>query len=110
MESHQGKLTSCQIDGHVHFNSRHIIVSVCRMTLQDHINKALYDFMVWPLKTSHHPTKFGSHRFCGNGDIMILVCHSIWQDQVIKRLSDFIGKSSSRLPSLVGIATMEMEL
>ena len=22
---------------------------------------------------SHHPAKFGSHRYCGSGDIMLLV-------------------------------------
>ena len=30
-----------------------------------------------PIKVSYHPAKFGGHRHCGSGDIMILVCHVI---------------------------------
>ena len=28
--------------------------------------------------------KFGSHRHCGSGDLLILVCHVISQDHAIK--------------------------
>ena len=35
-------------------------------------------------KISHHPTKFGGHRHCGSGVIIILVSHVILQDCVIK--------------------------
>ena len=41
---------------------------------------------------SYHPTKFGDHRHCGNGDMMVLVCHMILQDQVMKRSCDFMGR------------------
>ena len=37
-----------------------------------------------PLMMNHHATKIGGHRHCGSGDIMILVCHMILQDHVIK--------------------------
>ena len=37
-----------------------------------------------PLMINHHATKIGGHRHCGSGDIMILVCHMILQDHVIK--------------------------
>ena len=32
----------------------------------------------------NYPAKFGGHRQCGSGDIMVLVCHVISQDHVIK--------------------------
>ena len=39
---------------------------------------------------SHHPTKFCSCKYCGSGDIMILVCHVILEDHVIKVLKSAI--------------------
>ena len=39
---------------------------------------------------SHHPTKFCGFVHCGNGGIMILVCHVILEDQVIKALKSAI--------------------
>ena len=33
-----------------------------------------------PLKVSHHRSKFNSHRDCGRGDLMFLVCHVIFQN------------------------------
>ena len=41
------------------------------------------------------PAKFGGHGHCGSGDIMVLVCHEISRDHVIKESSDFIGGSPS---------------
>ena len=56
---------------------------------------------------SHHPTKFGDDRQCGSGDIMVLVvCHVISQDHVIKGFSDFMSRS----PSLVAIDTLVLEI
>ena len=41
-------------------------------------------------------SKFGGHRLCGSVDnIMVLVCHMILQDQVIKDSCDFIDRSLS---------------
>ena len=37
-----------------------------------------------PVNVNYHPTNFGGHRYCGSRDIMILVCHMISQDHVIK--------------------------
>ena len=41
---------------------------------------------------SYHYAKFGGHSHSGSG-IMILVCHVISQDHVIKRSRNFMGGS-----------------
>ena len=60
-----------------------------------------------PIKASYHPTNFGDHSHCGRGIIIILVCHVISQDHVIKGSSEFMGRYPSwkvtTLPSLVAI-------
>ena len=38
---------------------------------------------------SHYRAKFGGHRHCDSGDIIVLVCHVISQEYVIKRSRDF---------------------
>ena len=43
-----------------------------------------------------HPAKFGGHTHCSCGDIMVLVFYAISQDDMIKGLCDFIGRSPSR--------------
>ena len=48
------------------------------------------------IKVNYHLAKFGDHRHCGSEDIMILVCHMILQDHVIKGSRDFKGMSPSR--------------
>ena len=67
-----------------------------------------------PLKVSHQPTKFGGPRQGGNGNIMILVCHVILQDHVIKGTCGYRSWSPSRkvaiLPCLVAIGTMVLEI
>ena len=55
--------------------------NVCHVTLQDHVVKVFNDFIV---KVCHHLTKFGGQRHCGIGDIVVLICHVISQNQVIK--------------------------
>ena len=37
----------------------------------------LFDFIVSIPSRSYHLIKFGSHRHCDSGDIMVLVCHVI---------------------------------
>ena len=49
-----------------------------------------------PIKVSCQPAKFDGNRHCGDGDVMILVCHVISQDYVIKELFDVIGVIPSR--------------
>ena len=39
----------------------------------------------------HHPAKFSGHRHRASGYLIILVCHVISQDNVIKGSYDFIG-------------------
>ena len=41
------------------------------------------------MKISYHPTKFGGHKDCGGEDIMILVCHVILENHVIKMSCEF---------------------
>ena len=66
------------------------------------------------LKVCHHPTKCGGHRQCGSEDIVLLVCHKIPQDQVMKRTSGMMDASPSRqtiiLQSLLSMATLVGEL
>ena len=44
----------------------------------------------------HHSTKSDDHMYCDSGDIIVLVCHEISQDYVIKGSCNFIGSSPSR--------------
>ena len=37
------------------------------------------------IKVSHHPSKFGSHSLSGSGVKIVLVCHVITEDHVIKQ-------------------------
>ena len=59
---------------------------------------------------NHQLVKFGDHRHCGSGDVMILGRQVILQDHVIKESCDFMGRISSRyvtmLPRLVAIGTV----
>ena len=41
------------------------------------------------MKVRYHPAKFGGQGHCGRGNIMILVCHVILQDDAIKGSCDF---------------------
>ena len=47
------------------------------------------------VKVSHHPARFGGHSYCGIRYVMVLVCHKISQDHVIRGSRDFTGKSLS---------------
>ena len=40
---------------------------------------------------SQYFTKYGGKKLCDTGDKMVLVCHVILQDHVIKRPFDFVG-------------------
>ena len=44
----------------------------------------------------YHPTNFGDHRHCGSEKIIVLVCHVIPQDHVIKESCDFMERGLSR--------------
>ena len=41
---------------------------------------------------SYHPAKFGGHKHSGSRYIMVLVCHVISEDQVIKGSCNFMGE------------------
>ena len=49
------------------------------------------------IKVDYVPAKFGDHRHSDSGDIMVLICHIISQDHLIKGSWDFTGWSPSRL-------------
>ena len=51
-----------------------------------HDNEESCDIIVY-----HHPAKCGGHRLCGSGYIMVLVCHLILKDHIIKGSCDFMG-------------------
>ena len=51
----------------------------------------------------HHLAKFGSHRYCTSRDEILLFCHVIEQDHMIKGSDDYNGRSpSSHHPAKVG--------
>ena len=47
------------------------------------------------MMVSHQPAKFCGHGHCNSGDRIVLVCHVILQDQVIKGLGNLMGWRSS---------------
>ena len=47
-------------------------------------------------EVSQHPAKFGDHRHCNRGGIIVPVCHVILQDHDTKGLSNIMGRSPSR--------------
>ena len=48
-----------------------------------------------PLKVSHHSPEIGGQCHCGSGNIIVLVCHVISQDQMIIGPCDFMNRSPS---------------
>ena len=48
------------------------------------------------IKVKYYLATFISHRHCGSEDIVILVCHVILQNHVLKEPCDFIGTSLSK--------------
>ena len=53
------------------------------------------DVVLKPVMVSHHFAKINGHRHCDSEDLMVLVCHMILQNHVIKMLCELIGGSSS---------------
>ena len=45
------------------------------------------------MKVSRHSARFGGHRHCGSGDRLVLVCHVISENHVIKGSCDFKSRS-----------------
>ena len=48
------------------------------------------------LKVCHHLAKFGGHKHCGSGDIILLVYQVILRDHVINGPCDYIGRIPSK--------------
>ena len=66
------------------------------MTLEDHLIKALYDFMKKSPSSLFAPAKFVGHKHCCSGDITVLVYHVALQDHMIKGCCHLMGRSQSR--------------
>ena len=73
------------------------MIFVCLVTLHDHLIRALGDFMVTSPSVSVTMLLSGSHRHCGSGYIMTLVCHVISQENSIKGSCDFMDGTPSSL-------------
>ena len=71
------------------------MVLICHVIKQNHETNELSNFMVGSL-LNQHLTKFGGHRHCSVGDIIVLVCHMISQDYVMKGSCAFIATGQSR--------------
>ena len=63
----------------------------------------IYYMIIWlePLKLRHHHAKF-------YGDVMILVCHVISQDHVIKESSKIMGITITPSCLAIGIVVVEI--
>ena len=69
--------------------------------LSRHLTRTRDKRIIWlygqeRIKVGYVPAKFGDHRPSDSGDIMILTCHIISQDHVIKGLYAFTDWSPSR--------------
>ena len=53
------------------------------------------------MTSCHTPAKFSGCRYCGRGDIVVLVCPVILQDHLIKGSSKIMGRSPSRLVTIL---------
>ena len=60
------------------------MVLVSQVIYQNHVVKGSSSFWMGATWVSHHPTRFGGRRDYGIADKMVLVCHWISQDHVIK--------------------------
>ena len=47
------------------------------------------------LNVSHDTAKFDVHRHCGSGDVKVLICHIILQDDATKGSYNFVNGSLS---------------
>ena len=51
------------------------------------------------IKVSYHPAKFGGHRHCGSENIMVLMCHVLLEDHVVKGVVTLrAGAHQGKLP------------
>ena len=49
--------------------------------------------MTLALQISHHSNKFRGYRHCASDDVLVLACHVILQDRMIKGSCDFMSSS-----------------
>ena len=63
--------------------------SICQVISQDHMIKGSCLFI-------KYPDKFSDHRFCENGDLMLLICNLTSRDQNLKGLCAFMVANLSQ--------------
>ena len=114
VRAHQGKLSFCQIwwsQGVWQGRYNGFCLSNDLARPGDQSSKLFYGQK--PHKVSHYPTKSGGHRRGDSDNVMVLVCHVISLDNVIKRSCGFMSRSPSKqvtiLQSVVAIATLVVE-
>ena len=66
----------CQYSSHRHCSSEYIKILVFQMILQDHLTIWSCDLLK-VVKLSGHHAIFCGHRYCSNGDVIVLVGHVI---------------------------------
>ena len=59
-------------------------------------SRAMGLFKYESLKVSYHPTKFGGNKHCGSGNAILLICHVISEDHVIKGTSNLTATNLLR--------------
>ena len=108
---------STKFGGCRHYVIGEIMVFVHHVTLQDHVTKALNNFMVrslWRFATFR--TNFVGNWHCGSKNVIILVCHVISHNhvtcdlwKVMWLMSRSLSSQVTILPSLVVMATLLIE-
>ena len=96
---HHSKLHLAKFGGHRHCdNEDDFSLSRDLTKSRDERSHGLY--RQEPIKLSYHPAKFSGHRHWGSKDVIILLCHKISQDHMIKDdVTLHAGAHQGRLPS-----------
>ena len=66
------------------------MILACQISMRD--QRVMWLFRQELIKIGYHPVKLGGHRRCDSGVTVVLVCHVILQDLVLKRSYDFMGR------------------
>ena len=90
MENHQ----PAKFGGHTHCDCGVIMILGYHMILRLRDQRLVWLYRQKPIQVSYHPAKFGGYIPCGSED-MVLACHVILQDHVIKWSCEFMDRSPS---------------
>ena len=87
------------------------VFSLLRVHTRSRDQKVMRLYRQEPFKVSYHSAKFSGRRHCGSGVTVVLICHVISQDHVMKGSCDFIGrKKVTILSSLVATGNLTVEI